>query len=69
MKKIEFVNGFTGETLSHKDFVTFIWDEAQRQFEDNNTDENWADLTMSEQIEIYCDQYEYQLECMNWAQV
>jgi len=57
-----FRNVWSGETLTHIEFVTFVWEEAERQFNDCHDDENWCDLTKQEQLAIYCDQYEHQLD-------
>lgn len=69
MPTIKFINTLTDETLTHEEFVTLVWEETKRQFEDNNTEENWSDITISEQIELYCNQYEHQIQYMNWKQV
>ena len=36
-----FRNNISGEVLTLKEFVTFIWDEAERQLE-NNKGELWC---------------------------
>lgn len=62
-------NEISGEELSHLDFVVFVWSEAERQFNECNPDENWCDLTKTEQLEIYCEQLEHQLNDRNWQAV
>ena len=61
-----FVNAITGEELSYIDFVTFVWEEAERQFNDCHEDKSWCDLTNEEQIEQYCYQMGHQLYDRNW---
>lgn len=68
VRTMEFQNNITGEVLSHADFVTLVWDEAERQFNENHK-ENWCNLTRDEQISFYCDQYEHQLEERDWRQI
>lgn len=63
---INFINTLTNEILSHIEFVSFVWDEAERQFNDCHNDTQWTNLTKKEQIEQYCYQYEHQLSDMNW---
>jgi hypothetical protein len=67
-EKMQFQNNTTGEVLSHSEFVTFVWNEAERQYEDNN-DGAWCNLTGAEQIELYCEQYEHQLKEREWVQL
>lgn len=62
-----FKNEISGEVLSHKEFVLFVWSEAKRQFTECHNDENWCDLTQDEQILIYCEQYEHQVNSRDWA--
>ena len=61
-----FRNLVSGEELSHIEFVNFVWEEAERQFEECHDEENWCDLTKEEQIEMYCEQYEHQLFDRDW---
>ena len=63
-----FRNNISGEVLTLKEFVTFIWDEAERQFE-NNKGELWCNLTREEQVSAYCDQYEHQIKSKNYVQL
>lgn len=62
-------NAISGEKLSHFDFVVFVWSEAERQFNECNPDEYWCNLTQTEQIEIYCDQFEHQLNDRYWQMI
>lgn len=62
MKK--FKNKLTGEILNFVDFTTLVLDEAEKQCHNNL----WCNLTKEEQIELFCEQFEYQLET-NWEEV
>ena len=62
-----FKNEISGEVLSHKEFVLFVWSEAKRQFTECHSDENWCDLPQDEQILLYCEQYEHQINSRDWA--
>lgn len=62
-----FINLESGDVLSHAEFVAFVWDEAERQFNECHDDENWCDLSRDEQIEIYCEQYDHQLIDNGWT--
>lgn len=61
-----FVNKKTGEELNHHEFIRFCWDETERQFEECGK-ELWCNLNKSEQIKLYCIQFEHQLHDMNWT--
>lgn len=63
---MEFINVITTELLTHQEFVKFIWEEAERQFEELHECENWCDLNQDEQLAIYCEQYEHQWFSNNW---
>ena len=62
-----FRNLGTGETMEHAEFVKFIWEEAERQFNDCHDEMKWWDLTKDEQIEVYCEHFEYQLFDNDWT--
>ena len=62
-----FKNLVSGEELSHVEFVRFVWDETERQFNECHDDEDWCNLTKDEQIELYCSQYEHQLSERDWT--
>lgn len=62
-----FKNEISGERLTHEEFVSFVWEEAERQFNECNADENWCNLTKEEQISMYCQQYEHQLNSRDWV--
>jgi len=62
-----FKNSFTDVTLTQKEFVKFVWEETERQFKENNADENWEDLTKEEQIDLYCEQFEWQINGRGWS--
>lgn len=62
-----FVNCITGEKFNYIDFVNYVWEEAERQFNDCHEDSNWCNLTKEEQIEQYCYQYGHQLYDRGWA--
>ena len=63
-----FKNNVSGEILTLEEFVSFVWDEAERQFEDHE-EELWCNLTREEQISVYCEQYEHQIQDMNWVEL
>ena len=64
---IIFRNLGTYEALSHVEFVKFVWEEAERQFNECHDEIKWWDLTREEQMEQYCEQYEHQLMDMDWT--
>ena len=68
MKK--FKNRITGEILSFVDFTILVFDEAERLYHNNwhYHDNLWCNLTKEEQIELFCEQFEYQLET-DWKEV
>lgn len=68
MAKYIFKNTDTDEQLTRFDFNKFIWDESKRQFEDNNESELWQNLTFDEQLELFSEQYDFQLEYRNWKE-
>lgn len=49
------------------DFIALVFDEAERQYEDNQ-DDLWCNLTKKEQIELFCEQFEHQLET-DWKEI
>ena len=65
---MKFKNMITGEELSHEEFVSFVWEEAERQFTEFHDDEMWSDLNKEEQIAVYCEQLEHQLKEREWVQ-
>ena len=46
------------------DFIILVFDEAERQCHDNLL----CNLTKEEQIELFCEQFEHQLET-DWKEV
>ena len=59
---MKFKNRITNELITHVEFVSMVWEETERQFNDLH-DECWCNLTQDEQIKLYCEQYEHQLNC------
>lgn len=51
----------------HVEFVSFVWEEAEKQFNKCHDEIKWCDLTKEEQIEVYCEQYEHQIINRKWA--
>lgn len=68
INKCIFTNIDTDEKLTRFEFNKFVWDECKRQFKDNNPSELWVNLTFDEQLEIFCEQYDFQLESRNWQE-
>ena len=64
---IIFKNKLSGEESNHIEFVTFVWEEAERQFDECHDDIKWYNLTKLQQIEQYCYQYEHQINDMDWG--
>lgn len=64
---MKFKNEASEEILSHEEFVSFVWEEAERQFVELHEGEHWCNLTKEEQIAIYCEQYEHQLNDRDWV--
>lgn len=62
---MRFRNKYTGEIISLREFVDFVWEESERQF-DECSGELWCNLTRDEQLEIYCNQCEYQVLNGDW---
>ena len=65
---MKFRNKISDEILTHLEFVKFIWEESERQFSEN-TWELWCNLTLEEQLELYCYQYEHQLQDRDWEMI
>lgn len=63
-----FKNTLSGEELTHQEFVSFVWDEAERQYNEYH-DSDWSNRTKEEQLQYYCNQYEHQLNDRNWVQI
>lgn len=63
---MEFINVITKELLTHQEFIKFVWEESERQFNELHEDENWCNLNQGEQLAIYCEQYEHQLADNHW---
>lgn len=64
---MKFKNITTGEKLAHIEFVSFIWEEAERQFEECHDNELWCNLTKEEQLRQYCEQFEHQINDRDWV--
>ena len=67
-QEVWFKNKITGEKIVLEDFVEFVWEEAERQFNECHENGNWCDLTRGEQIHTYCEQYMHQLNNGDWCQ-
>ena len=65
--EMQYKNNVTGEILTQQEFELLLWDEAERQFTDCEN-ENWANLTKREQIELYCEQKQRQMET-DWQEL
>lgn len=63
-----FVNTVDGNTLTQPAFVDFVWEEAERQFNDCHDDEKWDELSDDEQREIFYEQYDHQLNDNDWVE-
>lgn len=66
---MRFRNKISDEILTHYMFTCFVWEETERQFKDFNKSVNWCDLTKDEQIWLYCQQYEHQLNDRDWEMI
>lgn len=66
---MEFKNRMSDTVLNHEEFVEFVWDEAEKQFNELNENENWANLTRTEQYHHYCQQYEHQINDNDWEEI
>ncbi len=66
---MEFKNRISDMVLNHEEFVEFVWDEAEKQFNELNENENWANLTRTEQYHHYCQQYEHQINDNDWEEI
>ena len=64
---IIFRNLATGEEKSHVEFVSFIWEEAEKKFSVRYGYDKWCALNKEEQLEKYCEEYEYQLLENDWT--
>ena len=53
---LKFINIKTGQTMSHIDFVTMVWKEAEERY--NHTGFLWCNLDSYEQNQCYCIQFE-----------
>lgn len=65
---MKFRNKISDEILSHIDFAMFVWEESERQF-DECSGELWCNLTKEEQVGLYCQQFEYQLNYRDWEMI
>ena len=66
---MRFKNEKNGDICSHCEFVYYVWEETERFFCETHEDAYWCDLNKSEQIILYCQQFEHQLENMGWRMI
>jgi hypothetical protein len=60
-----YVNRLSGERLNVTEMSQFINSEARRQYEECSG-ENWDDMTIDEQQECIHQQWEHQINDMDW---
>lgn len=63
-----FVNTIDGAEMSQAEFVDYVFEEAERQFNECHENERWEDLTEEEKAEIFRDQYDHQLNDRDWVE-
>lgn len=52
----------TGETMSVRDMLDFILNETEKNWDTKHSDEPWYNLTRDEQNELFCEQFEHEIE-------
>lgn len=57
-----FKNQKTGETISVYDMLSFISEETEKKWNAKHSDNSWCNLTKDEQNELFCEQFEHEIE-------
>lgn len=68
-ESVRYENGLSHESMSKYEFMDYVWSEAERQFNDAHYRERWSDLTPTERLDIYCDQFAHQMDSRDWCKV
>jgi hypothetical protein len=61
----EYINRVTGEVLTATEMLTFVKEEAKRQFEELN-EQAFSSMTIQEQQECIMEQFMHQLNNRDW---